>query len=216
MNSSKTDEIYNLVKQKILNKELKPGMQLKEEYFSKKFNVSRGTLRTTLMKLENDNIIEIIFNKGSYIVDPSYEDICSAYKLRIKLIDILFDEIVKQEINYHFIRKLENYIELQSKNLKENNLLNYIENNKKFHLEIAKLSNNKYLVEMIEKLMNINDIFLIFYNGFDDTGINDIEVIKEHKLILKYLKEKNLKKTNNAIIKHIENSFQKLKKKENE
>lgn len=210
MGDSKANEIYILMKDLIINKELKPGMQLKEQELSERFNSSRTPIRQAFKKLEEDGFVEIVPNKGTYIVDPSIHDICYAYKLRVKLEEMLSEEII-EKVTPEAIGKLEHYVELEPKFYKDNEMLAYIENNKKFHLKIAKLSENPYLIEAIEQILNVIDIHLIFYDNFDPVGFQDVNSIEEHKLIIKYLKEKNLPKLKEIMIQHVKSTCEKLK-----
>ncbi len=210
MANSKTDEVYILLKQMIIDRELKPGVQLKEVEFSKTFGVSRSTLRKALTQLKNDGFVESFQNKGSYVIDPSLEDICAAYKFRSKLEKLLYEEII-DKVKPKDIKALEEYIVNQECAYKMNDVIAYIESNKKFHLTIAKLSDNKYLINTLKEILNTLDILLILYDNYHEKGLWDNDMIVEHKLIVKNLKEKNLYQLKNIMNKHIQSSCDKLK-----
>jgi DNA-binding GntR family transcriptional regulator len=112
MGNSKADEIYASIMQMIINKEVKPGNQLKEEKFAGIFKVSRTTIRKALVKLKNDGFVESIHQKGSYVIDPSIEDISSAYKFRTQLESLLLCEELIEKAKPKDINVLEKYIEL--------------------------------------------------------------------------------------------------------
>ena len=210
MVDSKANEIYILMKELIINKELKPGMQLKEQELSTRFNSSRTPIRQAFKKLEDEGFVEIVPNKGTYIVDPSINDICYAYELRVKLEEVLSEEII-EKVTPEAIEGLEHYIKLEPKFYMDDKKLAYIENNKEFHLKIAQLSDNPYLIDAIEQILDVINIHLIFYDNFDPIGLQDVNSIKEHELIIKYLKEKNLSKLKETMIQHVKSTCQKLK-----
>ncbi len=210
MGNSKTNEIYSLMKNLIINGDLKPGMQLKEQEFSKRFDSSRTPIRQAFKKLEEDGYVENILNKGTYIVDPTIEDICYAYKLRFKLEEMLSEEII-DKVTSEDIESLKQYVDLEPQFYKNNDVLEYIENNKNFHLKIASLSDNKYLIEAIDQILNAIDIHLIFYDNYHHTDLDNVGSIKEHQLIIKYLEEKNLNKLKEIMIQHVKSTCDKLR-----
>lgn len=211
MSNSKTQEIYISIKKNIVNGLLKPGTQLKEEYYSKLYGVSRTPIRKALKILEADGFVESFPNKGSYIIDYSIEDIYSAYQLRVQLEEILTVKII-DNVTPKVIKNLENYIALEAEFFKAKDILGYIENNKKFHIEIAKLSNNKYLVNAIREIFKTIDIHLLFYDHYHPIGLQNFDSRREHELIVKYLEEKNLSQVKQTMIQHTKEACRKLER----
>ena len=209
MNHSKTKEIYILMKKSITDGIFKPGMQLKEDYFSTLYDVSRTTVRKALKLLEADGFVESIYNKGSYVTKSSIKDIYSAYRLRVQLEEILSPEIIDNATS-EVIETLENCIALEKEFFKTKDILGYIENNKKFHIEIARLSNNKYLVEAIEQILKTIDIHLLFYDNYHHIGLQDFHSKREHEEIVKYLKEKKFSQLKRTMIQHTKDACKKL------
>ena len=210
MSDIKNREIYELIKKMIINQKIRPGKQLKENELAKTFGTSRTPIRQAFKMLEKDSLVVNIPNKGTYVVDPSIEDICYAYKLRIKLEEMLSEEII-DKVTPQDIQLLEHYIDLEPKFYKKDEILNYIDNNRKFHLKLASLSDNKYLVNAIEEVSNAIDIHLIFYDDFNNRHLNNIESVKEHQLIVKFLKEKNLNQLKRVMTQHVKNTCDRLK-----
>jgi len=210
MSESKIIEIYELIKGLIINRELRAGMQLKENDLAKKFGTSRTPIRQAFQKLKDDGFVETIPNKGTYVVDPTIEDICYAYKLRLKLEEMLSEEII-DKVTPKDIQLLEHYIDLEPKFYKKSEIFDYLENNRKFHLKIAKISDNKYLIDAIDQILNVIDIHLIFYDDFKNKDISTIDSIKEHELIIKFLKEKKLDQLKEIMVQHVKSTCEKLK-----
>jgi GntR family transcriptional regulator len=66
--ATKADEIYNTIKERILEGEYSAGQRLPAERdFAKEFNTSRPTLRAALERLQADNLIEIIPRGGIFV-----------------------------------------------------------------------------------------------------------------------------------------------------
>ena len=211
MSDSKNREIYEMIKNLIVNQKIRPGMQLKENDLAEKFGTSRTPIRQAFKYLEEDGLVENISNKGTFVVDPSIADISYAYELRVTLEKMLAEEII-DKVTTEDIQILEHYVAQEPDFYEKNEVLKYLENNKKFHLKIAKISDNRYLVEAIEEILNAIDIHLIFYDDFNSNDLNNIQSITDHELIIQALKEKKLPELKRIMLKHIENTCEKLKK----
>ncbi|MDC7249372.1 MAG: GntR family transcriptional regulator [Sphaerochaetaceae bacterium] len=62
-----TDNVYNILKDKILNLDYKPGRALSAVKITKEMNVSRSPAREALIKLQSDNLVEIIPQVGTKV-----------------------------------------------------------------------------------------------------------------------------------------------------
>ncbi|MGM0379394.1 MAG: GntR family transcriptional regulator [Bacillota bacterium] len=198
--------MYTCVRKMIIDKKLFPNQQLKESEFSKKFNTSRTPIRKAFAKLEKEGYVKHIKNKGTFIMNPSKKEILDAYKLRIVYVKMLSKLIIKN-VKKDDILELKTMIDKEPKIYNKDEILKYINNNKKFHMRLAKISDNKYLIDSIDRLLNIIDTHLIFYDTFD---YKNIRSIKEHKLMIKYLKKENYIKLKAIMIRHVKKTYKKL------
>jgi DNA-binding GntR family transcriptional regulator len=74
--------IYEMVKKRILNGELATNTPLTEEALAEEFQVSRTPIRDALRKLEQDNLVEIVPRKGTYVRGLNTTDIQEIYTIR--------------------------------------------------------------------------------------------------------------------------------------
>ncbi len=61
------EEIYNIIKKRILHLEYKPGLALSALTLSEEMNVSRSPAREALIKLSADELVEIFPQKGTRV-----------------------------------------------------------------------------------------------------------------------------------------------------
>lgn len=52
------ENVAKVIREKILNKELKPGMRIIEQNLSDELEVSRGPIREALRQLEQEGVVE--------------------------------------------------------------------------------------------------------------------------------------------------------------
>lgn len=70
------------IQKDILSGEIKAESKLTEQHLCKKYNVSRTPIREAFRQLESDGLIEIIPNRGAFVVGLSNRDISDLFDLR--------------------------------------------------------------------------------------------------------------------------------------
>ena len=90
---------------------------------------------------------------------------------------------------------------------KEKNIVSYHEKNNAFHLVMAKVSGNGYLIEFLEKILNQITIYLVLYDKF--TGYEEDDIL-EHEEMIQIIEEKNEDKFLSFIQRHLNKSLTKL------
>jgi len=76
------DKVYEQLLHQIVNGVIAPGSKISEPELSKKFEISRSTLREALNRLEKCHLIERKANVGSRVVDCSIEGLLELYITR--------------------------------------------------------------------------------------------------------------------------------------
>jgi len=110
MKNNKYMDIYNFLKELIVNKKIKPGEKIpSESQLTKKFNVSRNTVRRAITMLINEGLVNSIHGKGVFILEnsspsfsigglQSFEEASKKNNLKYKTIIHSF-EIIKTDKN---------------------------------------------------------------------------------------------------------------------
>lgn len=76
------DKVYEQLLHQIVNGTIAPGSKISEPELSKKFEISRSTLREALNRLEKCHLIERKANVGSRVVDCSIKGLLELYITR--------------------------------------------------------------------------------------------------------------------------------------
>ena len=62
-----TDEIYESIKNRILTLELVPGQKISENHMCQEYNISRSVIRIVFTRLNKENLIDILPQRGTYV-----------------------------------------------------------------------------------------------------------------------------------------------------
>jgi DNA-binding GntR family transcriptional regulator len=154
-----SDQIYDLLKKKILNSEIQPGERLMQEEVAKAFKASRTPIRQAFQLLEKDRLVERLPRGGFQITRLDVETINDLFAIRAVLetygIELACDRIQPETIKT--LRNIKEQAEqlLQSASIqREAKIRQLFELNSLFHETIYRSTKSGYLLELISNLRN--------------------------------------------------------------
>lgn len=115
------ENVAKVIREKILNKELKPGMRIIEQNLSDELEVSRVPIREALRQLEQEGVVEYTRNVGCSVKEITIKDLYEIYLLRstyeilaVKLCGGQFEQedIERMEEVLEHMKELKNYEEV--------------------------------------------------------------------------------------------------------
>jgi DNA-binding GntR family transcriptional regulator len=77
-----TDRVYETVYRAVMEHRLEPGQRLREEEMAAEFGVSRTVVRQALQRLAQDQVIELMHNRGARVPLPSLDDARHVFEAR--------------------------------------------------------------------------------------------------------------------------------------
>ncbi len=199
--NNKANEIYQSLKNRILSGKYISPKDLTEISIANSYQVSRSTVKKALLMLESDGLLILEKNKGAKLYDLSLHEVCSMLELR----SVLEGYIVwnaTDHLSEKDLEDLEKNIRDMEKNVADNQILEYIKCNARFHDIIFKACTNAEAVKMTEQLKNKSRKYngkTILIPGRLTASLN------EHKEILKALRDRNKTLAKEKMEQHILN-----------
>lgn len=200
MRKNVSDNIYDIIKNDILNGNLNFGDKIVEMEYSNKLNISRTPLREAIKKLEIEGIIERTPNGRLKIMSINEDKVNEIFEIRLVLENLLFKSIIDN--NYDITILSENlaitkyHLEFENWEAARNLFFQFNESlyeisNLEFTVKILK--HYDFIISKLKKdaLKETNRIHLAF---------------EEHHSLYKYLKEKNLSKVEEINKLHLANA----------
>ena len=83
--SSAADQVANALRLAILNGEFGPGQAVPQEQIAARFGVSRIPVRDAMNQLQAEGLLHIVPSKGSFVANPTPDEICETYEIRVLL-----------------------------------------------------------------------------------------------------------------------------------
>lgn len=177
---------YTEIRKKILSAQISPQTRLKEDYWATKLNVSRMAIRETLTRLLGEQLVTLGPKGGYFVSSLKPEEIVQVRELR-EVLELGAIRLACAKISKEQIQRLEKICEDFTSMVEQGYFAGACEADLKFHETLMECSGN-------EKLVNtyINSHIPLFHRKLTKSSENDYELTdKEHRAIVKALKEKN-------------------------
>jgi len=196
------DEVYEIVKTKIINHEIKPGERIIDKNLAEDLGVSRSLVRQSLTILEKESLVESIPRSGFYVKEIKEKDVKEIYEIR-KILEISATRKAVSEIPEKDIKKLDKIFKRAKEDLDKDKVEQFINADNKLHEVIINNCGNERLI----KLINSYNARITFYRVVDLSGIKRAkEAYFEHLAIFKAVKERDVEKAVELMDDHIENA----------
>ena len=151
----KTKNVYDYIYFGINQGEIQPGDTLTERNIAAKLDVSRTPVREAFRKLEQDGIVTFEPYKGIRVNSYTKEEIEHLYNVRVAL-EVLSIEICTKKDNAVLVTTLNTLLENAKQAVEDNDIIKLRDINSNFHSEIAKFTQNPYLISTLNNLQNQN------------------------------------------------------------
>ena len=146
------DQIYDILKRRIVFREIESGKKINEEDLAKSLGVSRTPIRETLLRLEHEGIVKIIPRRGAFVVSQSKEKVMDLFEGR-EVLEGLVARLATENMNRALFDRLKRSLEKVSSVDGDNNrLLKYTPADVEFHALLLEASDNELLKNMMESV----------------------------------------------------------------
>ncbi len=160
--------VYESLKAKILNLELKPGTLLDETELSREFHLSRSPVRESLIRLSAEGLVDTPRNRTSMVSQfdfaslPSYFD---AMQLLYRLSGRLA-ALNRTQVQVERLKEIESRLEQAHTDA---NVLGIVSLNRDFHATIAEMSGNQFITTWMRGLLDQGQrVFRMYLHHFQD------------------------------------------------
>jgi len=180
---------YTEIRKKILSAQIAPKTRLKEDFWAKKLSVSRMAIRETLTRLLGEQLVTLGPKGGYFVNSLTSQDISQIRELR-EILELGALRLAHEKITKEQIGRLEKICKDFTSMVEQGYYSGACEADLKFHETLRECSVNEKLLHTY-----INSHIPLFHRQLtkSSNSENDYELTdKEHRAIVKALKEKNV------------------------
>lgn len=196
------DQVYEIIKSKILSNEYTFGDQINISNLCTELNVSNTPVREALSKLEIDGLVTYSMSKGAKIIDITDDLSTKINSIYYIMIRGALELCIKQNLVDELIILLKSAYAEQEKSYNHDKKSNYIEKAVCFDKQFITVLDNDQLTSMFDSLYPI--LFMLTNYQNDSNERSKETSLREHKLLIKYLSELNFNKVYDILFTHFD------------
>lgn len=205
--SSLTDEIVDIIRDRILKGEYKIGEKIKENQIATEFKVSRTPIREAFKQLENEGLIDYVPNRGCFAKGFTRQDIEDIYAVR-KALEIMAVEWAVSRISDQQIEALKEQSELMEFYTARKDSDKVLELNSAYHDIIYDAAGSRFMAQILrsykEYIEQTRKVIL-----YEQAYLE--EILQEHKVILEAIIARDAECAKAAMADHLEMSQRRAK-----
>lgn len=172
------NQIYQILRQRIIQTIITPGTKLSESELAAELGVSRQPVREALIKLNNDGLLEIRPQRGTFVKRISQKRV-----LDVRFVREAIESDIVAELSKHnapaTILELQAEIEKQ-KLVSDGDYAEFLELDEAFHFKLAKLAGKSYAWDVVQSVKAQMD--RVRYLSFADLPTSAL--IQQHQTIV--------------------------------
>ena len=140
------ESIVDIIRKRIINRELQPGQKIVEQELAKEFKTSRAPIREALRELENEGLVEYVRNAGCSVKEITFEESFEIYLMRANY-EIMAVRLLEGKIPEETLQEMEEILE-RMKNLDVDEYDQLFSYDNKFHSCLIRMTGMKSLYNL--------------------------------------------------------------------
>jgi len=203
-NKSKKLRVYETLKQRIINHDMKPGEPINEGVLAKELEISKTPIREAIQQLEKEGFTENIPGKGAFVSRISIQDVRETFEIR----EMLECEAIKRAALRRDPEKLEAVRKAfeSSQESSQDGSPPHFRSGDQIHAFIFESIGNQRLIEIYRRLLDHIVRHRIHFFSDSHQGRSG-QSCKEHLEILDALAAQDPARCEQAIREHLRNSL---------
>lgn len=192
-------EVAERLRQRIFAHELTPGDWIDEQKLAEQYGISRTPLREALKVLASEGLVDLKPRRGCYVTEISRQDIDDIFPLMAMLEGRCAFVAVQlaKPADIRGLKAIHDRLELAAK---EGRIDAFFEANQEFHRRIQELTNNRWLLSVIQDLRKVLKLSRLYSLSLEGRLQQSLE---EHRTIMAAFEASDAEKAEKSMHDHL-------------
>jgi len=202
---SVADQVASILRQRILNGELRPGTPLQEVPLAASLGVSRNTMREATRILSLENLLKRSIHRGVAVSQLSLKDVQEIYHLRrmLEISGVLSAKDKRSEV----LPDLRNAVEGYERAVRERNWLRAVGFDLQFHSLLIRFHRNRRLESFYQRVIGELRMGMVLVDRSHD---DPSALIPVHRKLYQFLAAGKLQQCAAVLAQHLDDSESRL------
>ncbi len=202
------EQVYDELRGAILSCELRPGVQLQERDLADRFGVSKSPVRDALLRLQEQDLVEVIPRKGYRITPISISAIAEMYEMRL-LLERACVERLAEHGTAEDLRSLDEFRTVSD----GGDLQAWTRYNRRFHVRIAEACGNRRLAKAARDVIEQFDRLTFISVTAERQELGNVQrFVAEHVTLIEALQDRDKRAAAAMVRSHLEHAQRSLRK----
>ncbi len=198
--TARPQNIYVRLKDAIITGSLRPMERITENKVAASYGLSRTPVREAFRRLEAEGLIQVIPQRGSFVSQPSVEDILEIYQIRMPL-ECMSARVAAERIEDEQLLVLENLVRAEQARVEGRNAERSLRASAEFHGVLYACTRNKRLASFLRDMQRqVHRVRVLW----PSTVARLEETWKEHAAILAALRARDGAEAERLMRQHLE------------
>lgn len=187
MKTPLTERVYKSLRRDIITAHFKPGEGLTEQMLAKRYSTSRTPVRQAAARAMQENLLRFLPNKGYFVNQISIDQLSELFQFRAIIESACAELAAKREHDRQTLDRLRVVAAVKHERGNHKSYLRFIEADHQFHVGVARLTRNAFMVKSVEEMRDSVDRLLhlslyVGHYGIYLVGHEEIfRAIRDHK-----------------------------------
>ena len=203
------DVVFNTLRQAILTGEMKPGERLMEIHLANKLGVSRTPIREAIRKLELEGLVVMIPRRGAEVAQITWKNLKDVLEVR-RALDVLAVELACDRMRQEELTELGKACTEFKEATRTQDWRKIAAADVRLHDIIVRSTRNDRLIQLVNNLAE--QMYRYRFEYIKDESEHP-QILKEHRLMVDHILEKDKKKAAEIVAVHIDNQEEAIMRK---
>lgn len=200
------EEIVEKIYATILEHRLAPGTKLGEDRLANIFSTSRARIREVLARLANERVVDLIPQRGAFVVKPTVEQACDVFEARRLIEPGILRRLIERHDGDTLVR-LREHLRKEADARRMDDKRAIVRLSGEFHLLLADLAGNTALVRSMRELSTMTCLIIFLYDAPTATSCR----ADDHALVVEAIAARDIAKAQSLMLHHLDHIEQSLK-----
>ncbi|HSR48287.1 MAG TPA: GntR family transcriptional regulator [Anaerolineales bacterium] len=200
-----TEQTYQVLKERILHRQLKPGARVSVDDIAQQLRVSRTPVTAALKRLAIEGLVEIIPRRGTFVSSLTARDVEELFVVRAVIELYAARCILRDGKTDEFLRRIDGPMAKMRQASETDEYTDYpafMEGDRDFHLALVDLTGNSRLAVVYAELnVHIQVSRAHYLNTVEDA----MQALREHEAVIAAFRSRDPQAVEEALELHISN-----------
>lgn len=166
------ETIYRRLFDAIIERDLSPATKLTEDQLASAFEVSRTRIRKVLLRLAHENSVTLQPNRGASVARPTVKEARDVFAVR-RILECGMLQAMPHPLPREAVQRLRSFVAEEHAAHERRDRRQMIKLSGEFHLELARLTGNDALSEVLRALISRTALVIAVYEKPGMSGCHD-------------------------------------------